>query len=485
MRGGCSGNITQRGMSGLVSKIISHFLSRFPLSGIDRGCLLVFSCQLETVSCTRWGTMKNWFGRSLVFGAVGLVAGLSAGTAARAEAIVITGQQTSPVILDGGDSLEVRSGGSIEVVDVSGLNSSILIDGFIYVQNLWSIYLGIGSVLTGDLTVNGGIGPNPIDALPESGIAERGIQLDDATIDGRFVNNGTINVRTNTLEMKQGSYIEGGFLNTGSMISQAGGIRIKGTINNGFINEGLISSTPCPIDVSCANIKGIEINDGGGINGDFVNSGRILSQNSAVDASRVTFNGSIINTGTVISRQTTFKLSGSVTFDDNFNVIASFPTTINGSFVNSGTIQGISNMAVEFSRGIVTGDIVNELGGIINADDQAIRLDNSILNGSLINHGVLTSLGGNHALTIEGDRSRVDGYVINTGAISAAGAGKKGIRITYGAASGITNIGTISGSLPNIGDRYDIEQQGSLGTLNNYNDAAFAAFRLAGMKAPA
>ena len=435
-------------------------------------------------------TMKDSFGKFLVFGTIGLVAGLNAGTAARAEAIVITGQQTSPVILGGGDSLTVRPGGSIELtdqpypddyyeccsysVDVSGTNSSILIDGYIYGQNEWSIYLSSGSVLTGDLTVNGGIGPNPIDGLPESGIAERGIQMDGATIDGRFVNNGIINVRDHTLEMKQGSYIGGGFLNTGSIISQVGGIRIKGTIANGFVNEGLISSLPCSVDAdSCyANPKGIEINDGGGINGDFVNSGSIISRGSAVDASRATFNGSIINTGTVISRQTTFKLSGSVTFDDNFNVIESFPTTINGSFVNSGTIQGISNKAVEFSRSIVTGDIVNELGGIINADDQAIRLDNSILNGSLINRGVLSSLGGDHALTIEGSGSRVDGYVINTGTISAAGAGKKGIRITSGAVvSGITNVGTISGSLPDSGDRYDIEQQGSLGTLNNYQGA--------------
>ncbi len=407
--------------------------------------------------------------------------GLTLGSFVWADPVVITAQQTSPVTLDGGDSFEIRLGGSIKLDDavqfensvtVSGTNSAILIDGSIYGRDAWSIYLGSGSVLTGGLTLKGGIGPDPIANVPAGGVADKGIRLEGAAINGRFVNNGTINVRTETFQMLQGSYLGGSFLNTGSMISQVGGIRIKGTLDNGFVNQGLISSSPCAIDVSCGSAKGVEINDGGGINGDFTNSGTIVSQGSAVDASKVTFNGSIINTGTVSSRQTTFKLAGSVSFGENFIVIERSPTNINGSFINSGTIQSINNLAVEITRSMVSGHIVNELGGVITAKAQAVRLDNATLSGSLLNHGSISS-GTNHAVAIDGGESQIQGYIVNTGTISTTGAGYKGVRVASSSASvsGITNIGTISGTPPNSGARIDIEQSGSLGTLNNYQGA--------------
>ena len=397
---------------------------------------------------------------------------LTLGSFAWADPVVITGQQTSVVLLDGGDSLEIRSGGSIKLDDavrfdynsvtLSGTNSSILIDGFIYGKNEWSIFLGSGSVLTGGLTVNGGIGPDPITDVPAGGVAEKGIRLEGAAINGRFVNNGTVNVRTETFHMEQGSYLGGGFLNTGTMLSQDNGIRIAGIIENGFVNEGTIFSGPCTIVAPTCDRKpnAIDNNVSGRIVGDFINAGSILAQGSALvlnggGALTPLLDGSFINLGNIVSNRENTRING----------------IVNGSFINRGTIRSLDQKAVEFYTTTVTGDVINALGGIIDAKDQAIRLDRGIVEGSLINHGTLSSREA-HTLDLVG-RTSIRGYIVNTGTISTTKPGSNGIKIWSDDSffSGITNVGTISGTAPVSGNRIDIDQSGALGTLNNYQGA--------------
>jgi autotransporter-associated beta strand protein len=296
--------------------------------------------------------------------------------------------------------------------------------------------------VTGNVTNTGPPTPGTITATGTTAPTATGITINNSTIGGAIINQGTITVT-----------IPSGDSGNGILVTN------NAVVSGGISNSGTISVAGC----NCAygiNVNGVST-FGGGIN----NSGSItasVSENSGtamgVTVSSVTsFSGGITNGGTisVAGGSECFQAVGINVFD---------VTNFSGGVTNGGTINVTSGSFETFSTGIkvesvntFNGNITNSSGGVINASvgvcasAAGIRVSNNgNFNGAVINAGSITVTadfscdGAGAAYGIYVSNVNTFGGIQNSGMISTNGTG-----IFVGGVStftgGITNTGSITG----------------------------------------
>ncbi|MEZ0331901.1 MAG: autotransporter domain-containing protein [Methylophilaceae bacterium] len=135
--------------------------------------------------------------------------------------------------------------------------------------------------------------------------------------------------------------------------------------------------------------------------------------------------------------------NGSISADQNGILISS--SILAGSIINSGSITSATGNGISLQHSTVTGDITNNSSGTISADQNGILItSSSILAGSITNSGSITSAIGNGISLLQ---STVTGDITNnsSGNISAY---QNGIYVSGASVGSITNSGSISVTNP-------------------------------------
>ncbi|BEI35272.1 hypothetical protein PHIN6_07900 [Polynucleobacter sp. HIN6] len=332
------------------------------------------------------------------------------------------------------------------------------VDGAIYIAN--SIISGglsntgtIGGVVPGSgndglylysSALNGGIQNSGVIA----GV-NNGIYVGSSLIDGGITNSGLIQGTSQSGILFSYSSLLGGIINEagGTIAGNSHGISLLGaTVSEGITNSGLIQG----------GSNGIDINGSSAINGNIQNSlsGTITGNSYGISLVASTINGSIINAGRIegliesgIGLSSSSSIVGAITNLSSGTIgggstgISVRGSAITSGISNSGLIQGSNGILLEFS-GRIDGGIVND--GLIQGSTNGIVLDGN----SLVTGGIQNSVGG----TINGGftagiyvyNSMIDGGIVNAGQIQGR---NYGIRIESGGRidGGIVNAGLIQG----------------------------------------
>jgi outer membrane autotransporter protein len=136
--------------------------------------------------------------------------------------------------------------------------------------------------------------------------------------------------------------------------------------------------------------------------------------------------------------------NGSISADQNGILITS-SSILAGSIINSGSITSATGNGISLQQSTVTGDITNNSSGNISADLNGISITSSSnIAGSITNSGSITSANGNG---ISLQQSTVTGDITNnsSGNISVA---NYGIYVSGASVGSITNSGSISVTNP-------------------------------------
>jgi uncharacterized protein with beta-barrel porin domain len=247
-----------------------------------------------------------------------------------------------------------------------GLNVSRL-EGSLINSASGSLYGRFGALSVSDSTITG--------QLLNAGLAEgRGTALDvrNSVIGGGITNSGTINSAENSNQVS-GSTI-GSFLNTGRMRGIGSGVyffndRVSGNLINAGTMNGMVLSNVA--------VGGVVSNSGD------------MSANlyGPLDIEGGSVVGGIVNTGSLVNSGANGNLGPAVTVKGS--------TLGQVGFLNSGSISGDQGVSVAGSTAL--GDINNS--GSIVATTTALHISDSVLDGRVINSGILS--GGQYALLSE------------------------------------------------------------------------------------
>ncbi|WP_417493943.1 hypothetical protein [Maricaulis sp.] len=243
----------------------------------------------------------------------------------------------------------------------------------------------------------------------------------------------------------------GAFTNSGSVTnagSSGTGVELRGLVTGDILNSGAITGGRYGFEVL------------GGLDGVFTNSGTITSTAapSSYDSYRPTgllfegadSAGSLVNTGTI---------------DGSTDGIRTNLVSL-GGFTNSGVVRGQSGYGAILT---LTGDFVNEVGGVIEGGSTAVILLAG--GGDFINHGTITGdidedgYGGGVEIDV------LAGDFLNTGTISGGGDGVW--IIGTGIAGGFENTGTIHGDTDENGYGWGVYLEASEAMGRDTTGAAF------------
>jgi len=231
------------------------------------------------------------------------------------------------------------------------------------------------------------------------------IAIDDSVLLGDIFSSGTVNgTAGDGIDIRNGSVVAGGVVNTGSIFATESGIELNNsTIVEGILNSGTIGGPSAVIGIYIDNgsvlVGGVTNNAGGVINGS--NAGILLEDNSTIV-------DGIVN-------------SGQISGGDGIELNVATATLVGGILNNAtGTITGTSNAAILITNGIVQGGITNF--GLIQGQSgaNAIQIDGGTFAGSIVNNGANTiSVTGATATAIRIAGGTFTGDVTNNGQVLA------------------------------------------------------------------
>ena len=212
-----------------------------------------------------------------------------------------------------------------------------------------------------------------------------------------------------------------------------------GTINSGAPDNIIVAATGGVVIPSTGSAGPIVT----------VNSNNTLTNKGEISSKDVS--GSIgvrINGGVT----TTFTNSGQITVNDSFDQTASANNTDNDSDLDGkfATGSGRYGLQIGFGGGAVTGNILNDTGGVIAVEGDnswGVSLE-SALTGNFTNRGSITVVGDNaYGIQMTGP---VTGSVIIAGSVGVQGVGAVGVAVD-GAVSGPLQF---QGAVSSTGYRY-------------------------------
>jgi len=353
------------------------------------------------------------------------------------------------------------AGGNIAGYDgVHVEGTSLITGGIVNAGNITATGNG-GIFVSGSSIIQGGINNN---GGAISG-GNNGISLASGSITGGVTNNGKISGVFSGIAMESG-HLSGGVLNqaggeisamastTGTIYAQAAGIWSGGSALDSVTNNQLISASATYSGTNSgkfAKARGIDLSStpmSGSITN--ANTGTIsataVADSKAADANGLsivgnTITGNITNSG-FISASATAPSAQALAFGLNIS-----GATIGSSIINSGRIQATASGSSETAYGSyllnsnVTGGITNS--GTITARLGALRLQGSLIGGSILNDTGGT-LAGRLSVANDGTfSSSVGGNIVNRGLFNS------GLEILRSTVTGVISneaSGTLTGS---------------------------------------
>ncbi|MEM1080091.1 MAG: autotransporter-associated beta strand repeat-containing protein [Pseudomonadota bacterium] len=285
---------------------------------------------------------------------------------------------------------------------------------------------------------------------------ERGVFLSNpaTSLAGDFINHASI-VSEEAGAIQITGALDGTFTNTGDLVAGGGfgdhGIRIGGTVGNGFTNSGQIGTLDQSVGGDGILFDGVVVGDflndvGGdifssdngisvfsGMMGNFTNRAAISTEDFFPILVSGDVGGSFTNTGDL--------LAGSVFGSDGIVVSGTVGAVgPDRGFINAGRIGTVLRRAdgegIQIS-GTLTGDFVNQISGEILSNSHGIALFSDIT-GNFTNHAAIDSQFSS-AIRVS---NVVGGDFFNSGTLSGGTLG-----IELGGLSGqFVNSGTITGA---------------------------------------
>lgn len=318
--------------------------------------------------------------------------------------------------------------------------------------------------------------------LFNSGLVSGYLGVQDTTIDGRWVNAGTIRGQLESSSMDvEHAVIRGGLYNLGSVYSSEG-VDIGNSVLKRFQNDGLFHLDEGQLSFTHTVIQGDLLNRGtiapayygfaglglygGEVQGNLVNSGTLEGgyQGDALHVERqARIAGNLLNSGYIVGgigvRFEQMSLGGD--FINSGRIIGHFQTdyetgpgvlvsdsALGGSFRNSGSISGLqSGVALERTR--LAGDLINN--GRIVAPRRALAVTDSTLAGGLVNRGYIGVFDTGEprdfdpeSVGVSFNGSTLRGRALNTGTLQGNAIG---VQLSDSVlADGLVNSGTLQGA---------------------------------------
>jgi uncharacterized protein with beta-barrel porin domain len=355
----------------------------------------------------------------------------------------------------------------------------ILVENGLYTSTVNSGFENKGQISTSETTTASSVG----------------VDFDVVSFAGGFTNTGRIQSADDHAVRIVADSFTGGFNNAPTLnVSNSGQIISLGTstgtavlieadtFNGGFTNSGTISSLATTADAININVDtfggassggftnsgriqggedGVDIDDNGGpgvFNNGFHNllSGVIIGgEESGVDIGMVTFNGGFTNAGAISSG------TGNEVGNDAVDISV---TTFAGNFSNSGLITSFDETGVEISAsGTFTGNFTNAPTlvpgtGVINGDEDGVRIDGGSFTGNFTNAG---DISGDTGVELALSAFTGDFTNASTGVISGT---SKGVWINSGGVNPQENLDII-GDFSNAGEINGIGNLAQYGLL--------------------
>ncbi len=348
----------------------------------------------------------------------------------------------------------------VEVVDTAETTAKVISDGdALTVTQAGSVIVSNDTAVKfTDTNVRGDI---QIDGTVESTSTSTGseaLELIGVGVDGSITINGTLQTAEGDgidINQATGKIITGSIINNGTIISDGGDSVLSGIeFDLGVIEGDIINSATGSITSNGDNgikIDGDEDTDftdeAGVLEGQLINHGIITAACEAFDIdSNAWIKGGIINTGTLKSTEESIGVCAAIEIDEI--------SRVDGGISNSGRIEAngdgiIIEDSTGMSRSLVTGNIVNT--GTIEVGATAIDVEQSFVDGNIINDVDAVMLSGFDGINIDGDEDSdltdemgvVTGQLINRGRIVASDG--EGFDLDGGAwiQGGIINSGTL------------------------------------------
>jgi filamentous hemagglutinin family protein len=380
--------------------------------------------------------------------------------------------ERADVSLSNGAEVNVRGAGggniTIQARNVNLAEGSILRAGI-------ATGLGTPNSKGGDITINA-IGDTTL--IDESAIA-------NVVQEGAFGNAGDINIATGTLTLEKTGQINANLYGQGNAgnvnINAQGDISFRNSIpeeGNGIfvkVNEGAIGNGG---NVTL-NTNSLEINDGSQIQGSIYGKGN--SGNIIINArNNISLDG---NKGNIFSRIINYVQPTAEGNAGNIQITTSTLKITNGAFISSGTsgkgnggnisINALNNIVFD-TNSTASSDVFNEGVGVGNGGNIYLKTGSlSLTNGGQVSTNV-SGRGNAGNITVEASGNvKLDGVFIDAGKfflidldydqssglksnLNSGGVGKAGnIQVTTGSLS-VTNGATISTFTPGVGNAGNI-----------------------------
>ncbi len=392
----------------------------------------------------------------------------------------VTTAETSPYILNDGDSISISNLGSITL---SGNNNTALGDYFLNFNPT-----NIGAILNnGTLDISGGsnlygvrlenlFNNTAVVSFTNSGLLSinseangYGVSIENGNSIGPIINTGTISVVGSALTWPYGSNMYGIDTSDGivASINNSGSINIQSTGDNSYgvsvastdfvINSGTIT-------VSNAGNNSYGISGGFGFSNtinNLTNSGSISAHSDSdnaygIDLHYTTINSNLINSGTITVSSSGNNAEGIYVGDvntirnSNNITVSSDGSNVAGIHIDlSSTVQLIDNSGS-----------INSTSGASGYNAYGLKVDVFTTIVDFQNSGTITSSGQNSCalcITVASVNN-----INNSGTLNAYGTNAFGVDNTIGTIGSITNTGVIYGDDSGISN-----SAGTIAILNN------------------
>jgi uncharacterized protein with beta-barrel porin domain len=279
-------------------------------------------------------------------------------------------------------------------------------------------------------TVNGGTGNvsnGTLGIITTTGASQNtGIRINNSTLTGSVINSGTITAPTgssgnfgNGIVITTGASVAGGITNSGTITAKSGGIEdgVVGfglTFSAGITNSGTIVVTT---SLFGAGISAASVST---FTGGITNSGTITAKIGIDTAMISTFSGGVVNSGTINASQPTLGIPIGIVIDGTGHVVGASPATFTGGVTNLGVISG--GIGVEDISTFTGGNISNN--GSVSSTHNGIVLTNVVTyTGSVVNSGTVSAAGAGIFVGLtqfsSGGVATFTGNIVNSGSLTA------------------------------------------------------------------
>ena len=285
-----------------------------------------------------------------------------------------------------------------------------------------------------------------------------GVSVNQGTLTGSIVNTETGTITANTGALSEAIYVQGPASSVGGIANYGtlnGGIFVTGSAAQGLVVGGITNSGTINAGIGAGNFSADITVSEATLTGDVSNAGTITASQSGILLASAKVDGDVSNSGQITATNGNGILlynlasTGSGTYTGG-------PAIVGGKVSNTGTITANAGAAgILLSGAQVGGDVVNDVGGTINAASGA---------GILLTDNANVVFSGGTTVNVSSGPSSVQGGITNSGAINA----NIGIQVTDSSQVALDVTNALGGTINTSGEGIVVENSSTVsGSLVN------------------